>query len=107
MISKIRQIACSGMQLDQSAIPRATKIDCPAGMDRACKGLHATSVHAYRFTAGAQALNCLDVSEQLVAAGGNGSILFWDRRRAGDSGAQQSGCLTEFSDTHEAEVTQV
>jgi hypothetical protein len=58
-----------------------------------------------RFAAKKQHLNCLDSSGSLLAAGGNGVVLFWDRRTAAADGQAQP--MAEFSDTHEQEVTQV
>lgn len=60
-----------------------------------------------RYTTGGQYLNCLDSSDSLLAVGTNGSVLFWDRRKASSSNEATTESLAEFGDTHEAEVTQV
>lgn len=50
-------------------------------------------------------LNTIDVSQSLVAAGTNGSVLFWDVRTATASG--DGAVLANFEDTHEQQVTRV
>ena len=65
------------------------------------------SFHTFRFLADGKHLNCLDMSQDLLAVGTTGSVLFWDRRTASDNPKQPSACLAAFNDTHEEEVTQV
>jgi hypothetical protein len=51
------------------------------------------------FEAGKQELFCLDVLDQVVVAGGQGDVLFWDRRTRKP--------LASFDDMHMDDVTQV
>jgi hypothetical protein len=45
----------------------------------------------------------MDAREHLVAAGGQGEVIFWDRRAAGGGGKE----LGRLDDTHLEDVTQV
>ena len=45
-------------------------------------------------------LNCLDIRDNVVAAGSDGLVTFWDMRQPG-------AVLASFEDTHEKNVTQV
>ena len=85
-------------------------ISCKEHEGRATRGSskHLTICCKFRFLAKGKPLNCLDTSDDLLAVGANGTVLFWDRRKASDDDdAHPSACLAEFSDTHEQEVTQV
>jgi hypothetical protein len=63
--------------------------------------LHASllSSHGYSYHSGGQELFSFALSENMVAAGGQGDVLFWDRRM------QQQ--LEKFDDMHMDDVTQV
>lgn len=60
---------------------------------------HVTLCMLCSFPAGGQGLFCFDVLDNVVVAGGQGDVLFWDRRTR--------KALTAFDDMHMDDVTQV
>jgi hypothetical protein len=49
----------------------------------------------------------MDVREHVVAAGGQGEVIFWDRRATAGAGGGGGKELGRLDDTHMEEVTQV